>query len=73
MSKDKIDWGKEILQTGNEIAQISKDVGIPGIGLLGRFAQKFYDQYLQRRFEKFISDAELDHTLIDQILADEMT
>lgn len=71
MSEKKIQWGKEIAQTGSDIADLSKDVGIPGIGLVARFAQHFYDKHLQKRFERFVSEAELDQELIDKILSDE--
>lgn len=39
---DKIEWGKEIVQAGSDAAGLAKDVGIPGVGLLARFAQHFY-------------------------------
>jgi hypothetical protein len=71
MSETKIEWGKEIVQTGSDIADLAKDVGIPGIGLVARFAQHFYDKRLQKRFEKFVSDAEIDEGLIDKIVSDE--
>lgn len=71
MSNKKIEWGKEIAQTGSEIADAAKDVGIPGIGLLARFAQKLYDKYLQGRFERFIADAEVDDDFLDKITSDE--
>lgn len=67
----KIEWGKEIAQTGNDIADLAKDVGVPGIGLIARFAQHFYDKHLQKRFEKFVADAEVDQGLIDKIVSSE--
>ena len=67
----KIEWGKEVAQTGSDIAELAKDVGVPGIGLVARFAQHFYDKHLQKRFEKFVSEAEIDQELIDRILCDE--
>lgn len=67
----KIAWGKEIAQTGNEIAGLARDVGVPSIGLLGRFAQHFYDKHLQRRFERFIAAADLDTEFIDKVASDE--
>ena len=67
----KIEWGKEIVQAGSDVADLSKDVGIPGIGLLAKFVQRFYDKHLQKRFEKFLSDAEVDEEMIDKISADE--
>lgn len=71
MSEKKIKWGKEIVQTGSDIAELAKDVGIPGIGLVARFAQHFYDKHLQNRFEKFLSEASVNEDLIDKILSDE--
>lgn len=68
---EKIEWGKEIAQAGSDISEIGRDVGIPGVGLLARFAQTFYDSHLQGRFEKFISDAEIDEQMIKKISADE--
>ncbi|ADP96732.1 hypothetical protein ABWH88_05275 [Marinobacter adhaerens] len=71
MSQKKFEWGKEVLQAGNDVAGLAKDVGIPGIGLLARFAQEFYDTHLQRRFERFVSDAEIDEEFIESILDNE--
>lgn len=71
MNDKKIEWGKEILQAGSDVAGLARDVGIPGLGLLARFAQHFYDKHLQNRFEKFISDASIDTELIDKISNDE--
>lgn len=70
-NSDRIEWGKEILQAGSDIAEIGKDAGIPGIGLLARFTQTFYNSHLEKRFEKFISDAELDAEMIEKISNDE--
>lgn len=71
MGKRKIEWGKEIAQTGSEIASLSTDVGVPGIGLIARFAQHFYDKHLQNRFERFVAETEIDEDLIDQILSND--
>lgn len=71
MSNKKIEWGKEIAQAGSDVAELAKDAGIPGIGLLANFAQSFYERHLQKRFSKFLSDAEVDKTMIDKILSDE--
>jgi hypothetical protein len=71
VNKKKIEIGKEIIQAGSDVAGLAKDVGIPGVGLLARFAQHFYDKHLHKRFEKFISDAEIDEELISKISADE--
>jgi hypothetical protein len=70
-TNDKIEWGKEIAQTGNDIAEIGRDVGVPGIGLLARFAQHFYNVHLQKRFEKFVSEADIDSQMIEDISSDE--
>lgn len=71
MQNNKVEWGKEIAQTGSDVAELAKDVGIPGIGLVAKFAQKFYDNYLQKRFIKFLEDAEIDEELITNITANE--
>jgi len=71
MPNNKIEWGKEIVQAGSDAAGLAKDVGIPGVGLLAKFAQHFYDKHLQKRFEKFVSDAEVDEELISKVSADE--
>ncbi|PRY65365.1 hypothetical protein B0H98_103309 [Vreelandella songnenensis] len=71
MQNNKVEWGKEIVQAGSDAAGLAKDVGIPGVGLLARFAQHFYDKHLQKRFEKFVSDAEVDEELISKVLVDE--
>lgn len=71
MSNKKIEWGKEIAQTGSDLAELAKDAGVPGVGLLAKFAQHFYEEHLQKRFSKFLSDAEVDQEMIEKILADE--
>lgn len=71
MNSNSIEWGKEIVQFGSDIAGLTKDVGIPGVGLLARFGQHFYEKYLQQRFEKFVSDAEIDQELLNKIISDE--
>jgi hypothetical protein len=71
VSGKKIEWGKEVVQAYSDITQLTKDVGIPGIGLVARFAQHFYDKHLQKRFERFVFEAEVDQELIDKILSDE--
>jgi hypothetical protein len=65
MEDKRIEWGKEIVQAGSDFA------GIPGVGLLSKFAQHFYEKHLQKRFEKFISDAEVDKEMIKKISEDE--
>jgi hypothetical protein len=71
VSDKKIEWGKEIVQTGSDVAELAKDVGIPGVGLIAKFAQHFYNKHLQKRFEEFLAAAEVDEELIEKILADE--
>ena len=71
MNSNSIEWGKEIVQFGSDIAGLTKDVGIPGVGLLARFGQHFYEKHLQQRFEKFVSDAEIDQELLSKIISDE--
>jgi hypothetical protein len=71
MQDKKIEWGKEIIQTGSDVSSLAKDVGIPGIGLLAKFAQHFYDEHLRKRFEKFLSNAEVDNEMINKITENE--
>ncbi len=71
MDRSKIEWGKEIAQTGSEVAELAKDVGVPGIGLIARFAHTFYEKHLQNRFEKFISDTGIDEAFIEKVISDE--
>ncbi|EQM94214.1 hypothetical protein DW203_13840 [Citrobacter portucalensis] len=72
MKKNNIEWGKEIIQAGSDVAGLAKDVGIPGVGLVARFIQHFYDTQLQKRFEKFISDAEIDEQLLSKVSESEI-
>lgn len=71
MNSNSIEWGKEIVQFGSDIAGLTKDAGVPGIGLLARFGQHFYEKHLQQRFAKFVSDAEIDQELLNKIISDE--
>jgi hypothetical protein len=71
MNSNSIEWGKEIVQFGSDIAELTKDAGVPGVGLLARFGQHFYEKHLQQRFEKFISYAEIDQDLVNKIMSDE--
>ncbi len=71
MQDKKIEWGKEIVKAGSDVGSLVSDVGIPGVGLLARFAQSFYDKHLQKRFAKFLCDAEIDGEMIDKISKDE--
>ncbi len=71
MENDKINWGIEAIQLANEFAGMAKDVGIPGIGLVGRFTQHFYSKYLVSRFSKFTEDANVDEKLLHKIIENE--
>lgn len=71
MNSNSIEWGKEIVQFGSDIAELTKDVGVPGVGLLARFGQHFYEKHLQQRFERFVSTAEIDQELLKKIISDE--
>ncbi|WP_083829086.1 hypothetical protein [Delftia sp. Cs1-4] len=67
----KNDWGKEIIQAGSDVAGLASDAGIPGIGLIAKFADHFYNKHLQNRFKKFVSDAEIDDKLLSEIAENE--
>lgn len=71
MCDKKIEWGKELVQAGSEISGLATGVGLPGVGLIALFAQRFYDKHLQKRFERFVSEAEVDYELIEKILDNE--
>ena len=71
MQNKKIEIGKEIIQATSDVADLAKDTGIPGIGLLATFAQHFYDKHLQKRFAFFLSDAEVDSKMIENIIENE--
>jgi hypothetical protein len=71
MSGKKFEWGREVVQAGSDIAEMAQEAGIPGIGLVARFAQSFYERQLQKRFGKFVTEAEVDQSLIEKILTDE--
>ncbi|MFM5271849.1 hypothetical protein ACEUAK_16280 [Aeromonas veronii] len=66
MSK-AIDWGMEVANISNELS----DAGVLGVGLLGKFAQNFYNDYLNKRFESFCNKAEVDEELINKISVNE--
>jgi len=71
MENDKISWGMEAIQLTNELAGMAKDVGVPGVGLLGRFTQHFYSKYLLSRFDKFIKDANVNEELLEKVIKNE--
>jgi hypothetical protein len=68
---NKIEWGKEIIQTGNEAVQLAADSGVPGVGLLGKFAQVVHNKHLQKRFSTFCSTAKIDEDFINKIVENE--
>lgn len=67
MSNKRIEWGQELISSANELSE----AGVPGIGLLGKFAQSFCDRRLKKRFEKFLEEAHVDNDFIEEILANE--
>ncbi len=71
VSEKKIEWGKELLSAGSEVAELADSSGIPGVGLLGKFALVFYERQLRRRFSRFVTDAEVDESLVRKIISDE--
>lgn len=71
MQNEKIEWGKEAAQFASEVSDAAKDVGIPGIGLIGKFAQTFYANWMKSRFEDFCKNAEIDEDLIKKVQNDE--
>lgn len=71
MENEKISWSIEAIQLTNELAGMAKDIGVPGIGLVGRFTQHFYSKYLLSRFDKFARDANLDEELLEKLLKNE--
>lgn len=71
MNNKKIARGMDVVQAGSDLSQLAQETGVPGVGLLGRFAQHFYQRHLQKRFETFASEAAVDQSMIDMILSDE--
>ncbi|HDH7803695.1 hypothetical protein RZO85_06120 [Raoultella ornithinolytica] len=70
--KDKnLEWVKEFAQTGSEVYDLAKDVGVPGIGLTAKIIQLFLNKHLQKRFDTFISNAEVDEDLLSKISSSE--
>lgn len=41
MTNKYLEWGKEIAQTGSEVSDLASDIGVPGIGLIAKFAEHF--------------------------------
>lgn len=71
MQNSNFEWGKEILQTTNDLAELAEYTGVPGVGLLGKFLQNFYDYCLRQRFEDFCKTAQIDNDLIREIQENE--
>lgn len=71
MENKKIEWTKEVAQLASEIADVTKDIGIPGVGIIGKFAQEFYSRHLISRFNDFCKNAEIDEELIHKIQSNE--
>ena len=71
MQNNKIEWGKEIAQFASEVSDTAQDIGIPGISLIGKFAQAFYAKHMKKRFEEFCKNSEIDEDLIQKIQNDE--
>jgi hypothetical protein len=71
VNNKSIDRGMDVIQAGSDLSQLAQETGVPGVGLLGRFAQHFYQRHLQKRFEKFASDAAVDESMIEKIVSDE--
>lgn len=61
----------ETLQLVSDAAEMVAGSGVPGIGLIGMFAQNFYNQHLKKRFEDFCTNAEIDNDLIQKIQKNE--
>lgn len=62
---------KDITEIAQYVNELAKDSGIPGIGLVGHFSQKFYNMYLEARFERFTKNAEVDENMLNKILDNE--
>tara|TARA_R110002073_G_scaffold336369_1_gene532567 strand:- start:599 stop:1213 length:615 start_codon:yes stop_codon:yes gene_type:complete len=67
MSDKNRDWLKELATTANEISE----AGVPGIGLLAKFAAQFHTKQLEKRFEKFIEASEIDDSLLEKVIENE--
>lgn len=72
MDKNNLNWGLKGFQFGSDLAEIAVGSGIPGVGTIVGFSRFFYDKYLQGRFEKFLTEAEVNQELIDKICDDEV-
>ncbi|MCC5609979.1 hypothetical protein LC612_25200 [Nostoc sp. CHAB 5834] len=71
MQNKKIEWGIEIAQLASEVADSAEGIGVPGLGLIGKFAQEFYNRHLIKRFSDFCKNAEIDEDIIEKIQEEE--
>lgn len=62
-----VDQGKETVQAISDVV----DLGIPGLGLVGKIINGTYQRHLKKRFESFIEKAELDAELLEKIESNE--
>lgn len=67
MKKDKFEKSLKALEASSEVAEAVAGLGIPVVGTLVGFAKLFYDNFLQKRFVKFLAEAEVDQNFIEQI------
>lgn len=51
--KSRIEWGKELVQFGSEMASLTAGVGVPGISVIAKFAEEFYKEFLLFRLAIF--------------------
>lgn len=71
MQNEKIEWGIEVAQLASEVADAAEGIGVPGLGLIGKFAQEFYNRHLVKRFSDFCENAEIDEDLLEKIQENE--
>lgn len=63
LKKDFIERITVLAETLNE----AKEYGVPGISLASFISKEFYSIYLEKRFNDFIKNAEIDHSFILKI------
>jgi hypothetical protein len=71
MQNERLEWGTEVIQFVSEVADTAGGLGVPGLGLIGKFAQVFYNRHLIKRFDDFCRNAEIDEDLIEKIQENE--
>lgn len=71
MQNEKIEWGEEIAKLASEVSDVAGGTGVPGLSLIGKFAQRFYNRHLIKRFSNFCNNAEIDEELIEKIQKNE--